>query len=150
MTETSLGSTSVNNLAVQASQTYSTTWDSSGETIENNGETRFRARITVTDSIGSNNVRDGTVNHDAPPTSVRPQADGSSTTIPRGGSLGFDMTALPNDSVDTLDSMTPELEVKHSTQNSWDASWVSIPTNTIGQGENQRYCLLYTSPSPRD
>ena len=146
MTETSIGSTSVNNLAVQASQTYSTTWDSTGETIENNGETRFRARITVTDSIGSNNVRDGTVNHDAPPTSVRPQADGSSTTIPRGGSLGFDMTALPNDSVDTLDSMTPELEVKHSTQNSWDASWVSIPTNTIGQGENLRYVATVVPP----
>ena len=146
MTETSLGSTSVNTLAVGGTQSYSTTWDSSGETIENNGDSRFRARITVVDSIGSNNVVDSTVNHDATPTSVRPVPDGSSTTIPRGGSLGFDMTALPNDSVDTLETMTPELEVKHSTGNSWDSSWVTIPVNTVGQGTNERYVATVVPP----
>ena len=96
----------MNTLAVGGTQSYSTTWDSSGETIENNGDSRFRARITVVDSIGSNNVVDSTVNHDATPTSVRSVPDRSSTTIPRGGSLGFDMTALPNDSVDTLETLT--------------------------------------------
>ena len=146
LTETSLGSTSVNTLAVGATQSYSTTWDSTGETIENNGDSRFRARITVVDSIGSNNVVDSTVNHDATPTSVRPVPDGSSTTIPRGGSLGFDMTALPNDSVDTLETMTPELQVKHSTDNSWDSSWVTIPENTIGQGTNERYVANVVPP----
>ncbi len=146
ITETSLGSTSVNTLAVGGTQSYSTTWDSSAETIENNGETRFRARISVADTIGSNNLLDSTVNHDATPTSVMPIADGSSTTIPRGGSLGFDMKALPNDSVDTLETMTPELEVKHSTTNSWDSSWVSIPTNTIGDGTNERYVATVVPP----
>ena len=146
MTETSLGSTSVNSLSVGGTQTYSTSWDSTGETIENNGDTRFRARITVADAIGSNNVLDSTVNHDATPTSVRPVPDGSSTTIPRGGSLGFDMTALPNDSVDTLETMTPELEVKHSTDSSWSSSWVSIPINTIGEGGNERYVATVVPP----
>ena len=146
LTETSLGSTSVNTLAVGGTQSYSTTWDSTGETIENNGDSRFRARITVVDSIGSNNVVDSIVNHDATPTSVRPVPDGSSTTIPRGGSLGFDMTALPNDSVDTLETMAPELEVKHSNDNSWDSSWVTIPENTVGQGTNERYVATIVPP----
>ena len=146
MTETSLGSTSVNTLAVGATQTYSTTWDSSGETIENNGDTRFRARISVSDAIGGNNVKDATVFHDAPPSSVRPVPDGSSTTIPRGGSLSFDMTALPNDSVDTLDSMTPELEVKASSQSNWDSSWVVLGSSTIGDGSNERYVATVTPP----
>ena len=146
MTETLIGSTSVNTLSVGSTQTYSTNWDSTGETIENNGDTRFRARITVVDSFGSNNVLDSTVNHDAAPTSVRPVPDGSSTTIPRGGSLGFDMTALPNDSVDTIETMTPELEVKHSTDNSWISTWVTIPVNTIGDGTNERYVATVVPP----
>ena len=146
LTETSIGSTSVNTLSVGGTQAYTTTWDSTSETIENNGETRFRARITVADAIGSNNVVDSTVNHDAAPTSVRPVPDGSSTTIPRGGSLGFDMTALPNDSVDTLGTMTPELELKHSADTTWSSSWVSIPINTIGEGNNERYVATVVPP----
>ena len=56
------------------------------------------------------------------------------------------MTALPNDSVDTLETMTPELQVKHSTDNSWDSSWVTIPENTIGQGTNERYVANVVPP----
>ena len=146
ITETSLGSTSVNTLSAGGTQMYSTTWDSAGETIENNGNTRFRARISVVDSFGSNNVVDSTVDHDATPTPVRPMPDGTSTTIPRGGSLGFDMTALPNDFVDTIQTMTTELQHKHSTENSWDSSWVSIPVNTIGEGTDERYVATVVPP----
>lgn len=144
--ETLVDTMSIQSLGVGASQSFSTTWDSSSETIEDNGLTRFRARITVQDGNGANNVMGGTIDHDAAPTAVMPVANGVSTTISRGGSLDFDLTAIPNDAVDDLDSMTPVMEVKHSTSQEWESSWVSVSSGPVGEGSNARFIASVTPP----
>tara|TARA_B100000579_G_scaffold414371_1_gene407953 strand:+ start:1 stop:2460 length:2460 start_codon:yes stop_codon:yes gene_type:complete len=144
--ESLIDTMSIQSLGVGASQSFSTTWDSSSETIENNGLTRFRARITVQDGNGANNVMGETIDHDAAPAAVMPVANGVSTTISRGGSLDFDLTAIPNDAIDNLDSMTPVMEVKHSTSQEWESSWVSVSSGPVGEGSNARIIATVTPP----
>ena len=144
--ESLIDTMSIQSLGVGSTQSFTTTWDSTSETIENNGLTRFRARITVQDGNGANNVMDDTIAHDAAPTAVMPVANGVSTTISRGGSLDFDLTAIPNDAVDDLNSMTPVMEVKHSDSLDWESSWVSVGSGPVGEGSNARFIATVTPP----
>ncbi len=136
-TENPIGqSVSLNNLNVGQSQSISSQFDTSSITMSPNGIDSFRVKMTGTtgenDPIGNNRM-DVWMSHDYSPSADTPVADGL-TNIARGSTLDFDVTGNARDAVDTLATMTPELEVSQSGTNVWTSDWVIAPGSITAPG----------------
>ena len=88
--------------------------------------TNFGARLIGLNGDGSstNNVQEIGVNHDRLPLGKTPQVIGSNV-VERGEFITVLSRGDANDNVDTIDSMTFEVEVSPANQNAWDSSIVS-------------------------
>ncbi|MDG1533872.1 MAG: hypothetical protein P8Q35_05495 [Candidatus Thalassarchaeaceae archaeon] len=124
--EIELTSVSVNQLGVGGTQSYSVTFDSSEINMLPSGTSSFRARLSdlVGDKVPGNNNADALALHDMPPVPNRPNSVGS-PMIERGSSIQFESTAMSNDLVDDMMSMTAELQYSPAGSEAWDNSWIS-------------------------
>jgi hypothetical protein len=150
VTENAIGqATSLNNLNVGQTQTVNTQFDTTGLTMDANGLESFRIRLSNT--VGEkdpvvNNRFDAWISHDYTPSTDTPIADGN-TAIPRGGTLDFDVTGNARDSVDTLATMTPELEVSPSGLNIWESTWVTDPMSLTQPGTPYERYVFTVDPT---
>ena len=128
-----------NNLATGATQTQTTIFDTSSISMSPSGTSVFRARLSGLegDRIASNNFEDVAGLHDLPPVPVTPTCV-SFPNVNRGSSIQFEVTALSNDLVDTIETMYPTLHYSKSGSGSWDDTWIDSPI-LVGTGGNARY-----------
>ena len=110
------------------------------------GVSTFRAKLVDmgSDRNSTNNVVDNVEFHDMPPIPSPPAATGS-TTFERGDSVQFETTALPNDLVDDINTMSPAMEYSKSGSGVWDSIWVSDP-EIVGSGANAAYVHTIQTP----
>ena len=100
------------------------------------------------DRNSSNDYADEVALHDLPPTPSQPSATGS-TTFERGDSVQFETSALPNDLIDDIYSMTPQMEYSRTGENTWGSSWISDPVME-GSGANTIYVHTIQTPPNAD
>ena len=62
----------------------------------------------------------------------------SSPNVNRGSTVQFEVSAIANDLVDTMNTMSPTLQYSESGLESWDDNWIEGP-EIIGNGGNSRY-----------
>ena len=86
-------------------------------------KTSFGARLTglTGDGLVSNNLKVEAMNHDRPPLAKQATVSGDNV-IERGSIFKVIAKGSANDDVDTIDTMTFELEVSPAGQNQWDGS----------------------------
>ena len=149
-TENPIGqSVSLNNLNVGQSQSINSQFDTSSITMSPNGIDSFRVKMTGTngenDPIGNNRM-DVWMSHDYSPSADTPVADGL-TNIPRGSTLDFDVTGNSRDAIDTLATMTPELEVSQSGSNVWTSDWVIAPSSITAPGTPSARFVFTVDPA---
>ena len=138
--EVYLGGASINsNLATGATQDFSVNFDTSSIVMQPSGTSVFRARLSNLDGdrIASNNYADVSGLHDLPPVPSTPTAV-SSPNVNRGSTVQFEVSAIANDLVDTMNTMHPTLQYSESGLDSWDDTWIEGP-EIIGNGGNSRY-----------
>ena len=138
--EVYLGGASINNnLATGATQEFSVNFDTSSIAMQPSGTSVFRARLSNLDGdrIASNNYADVSGLHDLPPVPSTPTAV-SSPNVNRGSTVQFEVSAIANDLVDTMNTMHPTLQYSESGLESWDDTWIEEP-EIIGNGGNSRY-----------
>ena len=111
--------------------TGSATFDTSS-LPSNAWSTTFGARLVgITGDMGnSNNLEETGVDHDRSPLVKTPQVLGSDV-VERGDFVRVIAKGDADDNVDTIDSMTFELEVSAAGQNLWDGSIVSGGENVL-------------------
>lgn len=148
--DTLIDSTSLNTLTkggASDTQTFSATFDSSALQITANGLEGFKATITglTGDGNGANNVQMSYMEHDYTPSTDTPIAAGQ-TAIPRGGSLDFDITGNARDGVDTLATMTPEVEVSPAGADAWSGDWVVAPMSLTAPGTQYERYVFTVNP----
>ncbi|MBT3357876.1 MAG: hypothetical protein HN534_02020 [Euryarchaeota archaeon] len=148
--EISLGSSSLSNFAVGATQVYSADFDSTGLTLQPSGTTTFRARLSNIegDRVSSNDISDTLAFHDMPPVANAPTSI-SSPTISRGSQIQFEADAISNDLVDDMSTMTPTLESSLAETNSWSNVWVT-EMELVGTGGNAHYLFTIQTPMNAD
>jgi hypothetical protein len=144
--ETHLGGISINQLGVGGTQSYSTTFDTSDLTLLPSGTSSFRARLSglTGDRVVTNDYVDDLALHDMPPVPNRPAAVGAAS-VERGTPIQFESTALPNDLVDEISTMTAVMEYSPSGADTWDTSWISA-IDMVGSGGNARYVHTISAP----
>lgn len=138
--EVYLAGASINsNLATGATQDFSVNFDTSSIAMQPSGTSVFRARLSNLDGdrIASNNYADVSGLHDLPPVPSTPTAV-SSPNVNRGSTVQFEVSAIANDLVDTMNTMYPTLQYSESGSESWDDTWIEGP-EIIGNGGNSRY-----------
>jgi hypothetical protein len=108
--EVSIGSTNLNNLVSQSTQSAQTSFDTSS--VLSGWKTTFGARITgmIGDGNGVNNVALEEVEQDRPPLSKKAQVTGENT-IDRDTKATILAKGDADDNVDTIDTMTFNIEV---------------------------------------
>ena len=94
---------------------------------------------------GTNNVAEMGVNHDRPPMVKSPQAIGSNV-VERGSFVTILAKGDANDNVDTIDTMSFEVEVSPTGQNIWDASVVSGGENVLYRDSAQEGREYFVTP----
>ena len=111
--------------------TASTTFDTSN-LPSNAWSTTFGARLTgiTGDMANSNNNKDVQIDHDRPPLAKTPQVLGSDV-VQRGEYLSVLSKGDADDNVDTIDTMTFEVEISPAGQNAWDGSDVTGGENIV-------------------
>ena len=135
-----ISSTSINNnIAPGATQTFVTNFDTSSIEMSPSGASIFRARLSDLDGDRnpSNNIQDIAGFHDLPPTPITPTPV-TSPNVNRGSTIQFEVTAIANDLVDSIETMSPTLQYSESNMDSWDDTWIDGP-EIIGNGGNARY-----------
>ena len=144
--EIHLGGISINQLAVGGTQSYSIMFDTSEITLTPSGTSSFRARITgiVGDRVPSNDYQDGIALHDMPPVPNRPVAVAESS-VERGTPIQFESSALPNDLVDDMSTMTADLHYSVHGTDTWEDAWITA-IDMVGSGGNSRYIHTITPP----
>ena len=144
--EINLGSVALNQLGVGGTQSYSTNFDSSDVNMLPSGTSSFRARLSdlVTDKVPGNDYADEMTPHDMPPVPNRPNTVGDSI-VQRGTPIQFESTALANDLIDDMSSMTAELQYAAHGSQSWDNAWITS-VEVIGSDSNSRYVHTITPP----
>ena len=144
--EIHLGGISINQLSAGGTQSYTAMFDTSDITLAPSGTSSFRARISgmVGDRVSSNDYLDGLALHDNPPVPNRPVAVAESS-VERGTPIQFESTALANDLVDDMSTMSAELQYSVHGTNTWDNSWVTA-IDMVGTGGNSRYIHTITPP----
>ena len=148
-TENAIGqATSLNNLNVGQTQTVNAQFDTTALTMDPNGLESFRVRLSNTQGEKDpvvNNRFDAWISHDYTPSTDTPLADGN-TAIPRGGTLDFDVTGNARDNIDTLATMTPQLEVSPSGLNIWESTWVTDPMSLTSPGTMYERYVFAVNP----
>ena len=144
--EIHLGGISINQLAVGGTQSYSIMFDTSEITLTPSGTSSFRARISgiVGDRVPSNDYQDGIALHDMPPVPNRPVAVAESS-VERGTPIQFESSALPNDLVDDMSTMTADLHYSVHGMDTWEDAWITA-IDMVGSGGNSRYIHTITPP----
>jgi len=144
--EVYVGGAGLTNLAPGGTQTLTVQFDTSDIETYASGSTTFRAKLSglTGDRVPSNDYLDDNALHDMPPVANQPSAI-HSTSIERGESIQFESTALSNDMVDDMTTMTPTLHYGESGTEWWDNSWIAS-SDLIGSGGNARY--LHTIEVP--
>ena len=144
--EIHLGGISINQLAVGGTQSYSIMFDTGEITLTPSGTSSFRARISgiVGDRVPSNDYQDGIALHDMPPVPNRPVAVAESS-VERGTPIQFESSALPNDLVDDMSTMTADLHYSVHGTDTWEDAWITA-IDMIGSGGNSRYIHTITPP----
>ena len=144
--EIHLGGISINQLAVGGTQSYSIMFDTSEITLTPSGTSSFRARISgiVGDRVPSNDYQDGIAIHDMPPVPNRPVAVAESS-VERGTPIQFESSALPNDLVDDMSTMTADLHYSVHGTDTWEDAWITA-IDMVGSGGNSRYIHTITPP----
>ena len=79
-----------------------------------------------------------------PPVPSPPAATGS-TIFERGDRVKFETSALPNDLVDDMNTMSPTMEYSKSGFGAWESTWVSNP-EIVGSGANAVYVHTIQTP----
>ena len=149
-TTTAINSVSIPTLNVapgSAFLTGSTTFDTSS-LPSNVWSTNFGARLVGIsgDMATSNNVQEIGVNHDRVPLKKTPQVLGSDV-VERGEYVTVLAKGDPNDNVDTIDTMTFDVEVSPAGQNAWDASIVTGGENVLYRDSPQEGREYIVTPS---
>ena len=144
--EIHLGGISINQLAVGGTQSYSILFDTSEITLTPSGTSSFRARISgiVGDRVPSNDYQEGIALHDMPPVPNRPVAVAESS-VERGTPIQFESSALPNDLVDDMSTMTADLHYSVHGTDTWEDAWITA-IDMVGSGGNSRYIHTITPP----
>ena len=106
-----------NNIAPGSTRILTTNFDTSSITMSPSGTSVFRARLSDLegDRIASNNYQDVAGLHDLPPVPITPTLV-SSPNVNRGSTIQFEVSALSNDLVDTVESMFPTLHYSRQVQ----------------------------------
>ena len=144
--EIHLGGISINQLPVGGTQSYSIMFDTGEITLTPSGTSSFRARISgvVGDRVPSNDYQDGIALHDMPPVPNRPVAVAESS-VERGTPIQFESSALPNDLVDDMSTMTADLHYSVHGTDTWEDAWITA-IDMVGSGGNSRYIHTITPP----
>mgnify|MGYP003743809003 FL=1 len=144
--EVYVGGSAITNLASGATQTLTIQFDTSDIEPYASGSTTFRAQLSglTGDRVASNNYADDNALHDMAPVSNQPTSI-ASTSIERGESIQFESTALSNDMVDDMSTMTPTLHYAESGTDMWDNSWIAS-SDLVGSGGNARYVFTIDAP----
>ena len=110
--------------------------------------TNFGARLVGIsgDMSGSNNMAEIGVNHDRVPLIKTPQVLGSDV-VQRGDYVSLLAKGDANDNVDTIDSMSFEVEVSPAGLSDWDASIVSGGENVLYRDSAQEGREYIITPS---
>lgn len=140
-------SKSLTNLVPQATMSHTATVDTSS-LPSNAWNTKFGARLSGLsgDGLSSNNLNVQTMEHDRPPLAKQATVSGNNV-IERGTIFQVIAKGTANDNVDTIDSMTFELEVSPAGQNLWDSSVDSggeIIVNAGTTNEGREYIITPT------
>ena len=113
----------------------------------NSWKTVFGVELDTTgESVTSNNIRTTDLEHDRPPTSKSPQVLGT-TDISRGNYFSVLAKGEANDNVDSIDTMTFDVEISPAGQNLWSGEVVTGGQNILYMGtanEGREYSLLPT------
>ena len=141
-----LGGQPIDTIGVAGSFLHQIDFDTSDIDPIPSGVSTFRAKLVDmgSDRNSTNNVVDNVEFHDMPPIPSPPAATGS-TTFERGDSVQFETTALPNDLVDDINTMSPAMEYSKSGSGVWDSIWVSDP-EIVGSGANAAYVHTIQTP----
>ena len=145
-----LGGEPIGNLGMGDSSSFQMQFSTSSIEATNSGVSTFRAKLTgmSSDRNASNNIRDEVAFHDLPPTPTQPSATGS-TSFERGDEVIFETSAISNDLVDNINTMSPTMEYSKSGSGVWEDSWISDPELT-GAGENAVYIHSIQTPPSAD
>ena len=141
-----LGGQSIGTIGVAGSFLHQIDFDTSDIEPIPSGVSTFRAKLVDmgSDRNSTNNVVDDVEFHDMPPIPSPPAATGS-TTFERGDRVQFETSALPNDLVDDMNTMSPTMEYSKSGSGAWDSTWVSDP-EIVGSGANAVYVHTIQTP----
>ena len=144
-----IGGEPIGNLGISGTQSMELQFDTTGIEMVASGVTTFRAKLTDmgSDRNSTNNMEDTVAYHDLPPTPSQPAAIGS-TTFERGDAVQFESSALANDLIDDMTTMTPTMQTKSGTSD-WSGSWVSN-SELVGSGGNALYVHTIQTPPTAD
>ncbi len=148
--ETYVGGASIQSIQPGSSQSLTVQFDTSHIDTYSSGTTTFRAKLSglTGDRVSSNDYADVSALHDMPPVANQPSAV-DSVTIDRGDTIQFESTALSNDLVDDMSTMTPMLHYALSGTDLWDDQWIAS-SDLVGSGGNARYLHTINAPLSAD
>jgi hypothetical protein len=115
----------LNAISTSGSQAASVSFDTSS--LPSNGwKTTFGVRLTglVDETQSANNMAQQELDHDRPPLAKKAQVEGSNV-IARGNQFTILAKGDADDNVDTIETMTFNIEVSPAGQNQWTSSIVS-------------------------
>lgn len=150
VTTTPIDTVTVPTLNVASGSSYltaSTVFDTSNLPT-NAWSTTFGARLTgiTGDMASSNNDRNIQVDHDRPPLAKTPQVMGSDV-VQRGEYLSVLSKGDADDNVDSIDTMTFDVEISPAGQNAWDGSVVTGGDNIVYRDSAQEGREYIVTPS---
>ena len=150
LNENYIGGASIQSIQTGTSQSLNIQFDTSGIDTYASGTTTFRARISGLsgDRVASNNHADINALHDMAPVANQPTAVGP-ISIDRGDTIQFESTALSNDLVDDMTTMTPTMHYAISGTDFWDDSWIAS-SDLVGSGGNARFLHTINAPFNAD
>ena len=130
--------------------TAQTTFDTS--VLPTNGwKTVFGVELSTSgESVTSNNQATTELDHDRPPTSKTPQVIGTSD-INRGQYFSVLAKGDADDNVDSIDTMTFDVEISEAGKGQWTGAVVTVGENILYLGsanEGREYSLLPTMDMP--
>lgn len=127
---------------------FSATFDSSVLTSVSSGAVSLRAALFGVDSdrVDNNDRSDIFIPFDMTPIPTRPTTSEGSD-IYRGGTLDFQLSAIPDDTVDDITSMSAIFEYAPSGTEEWSDEWTTN-VNLAGAGGNMR--LIHQISTPLD
>ena len=144
--ESYIGGASIQSIQPGSTQSLTVQFDTSHIDTYASGTTTFRSRLSglTGDRVASNNYADVNALHDMAPVANQPSAV-ASVSIDRGDTIQFESTALSNDLVDDMTTMTPTMHYAISGTGFWDDAWISS-SDLVGSGGNARF--LHTIDAP--